>query len=170
MNENTSSDQQFLVGFSIIIIFLSILTLALIGIARAIVPPNNLKAELANSPEKIAARLQSVSQVMLDGESAVGSASTSSKSTDVVLAVYLNGSKDPDALYKSACAVCHSGKLPNIPQLGDKAMWKPRIAKGKDQLLKNAISGINAMPARGGTTMSDEQLKAVVQYMISKSQ
>jgi len=42
-----------------------------------------------------------------------------------------------------------------------------RAGKGLDALVQTAISGINAMPARGGRTdLSDEQVRVVVEFMI----
>lgn len=56
------------------------------------------------------------------------------------------------------------------PKLGDKAAWGPRIAKGKDALYTSAISGFKLMPPKGGNpSLKDEEVKAVVDFMISKS-
>lgn len=58
----------------------------------------------------------------------------------------------------------------NSPKLGDKAAWGPRIAKGKDVLYKNALNGFNLMPPKGGNAgLKDEDLKAAVDFMLSKS-
>jgi cytochrome c5 len=42
-----------------------------------------------------------------------------------------------------------------------------RAQKGVDALLQSAVNGLNAMPARGGRPdLSDEQIRAVIEYMI----
>jgi cytochrome c5 len=42
-----------------------------------------------------------------------------------------------------------------------------RAGKGQDALVNNALNGLNAMPPRGGRTdLSDEQIQAVVEFML----
>lgn len=78
-----------------------------------------------------------------------------------------------EKLFSSVCATCHTAGLMGAPKLGDKADWAPRIAQGKDTLYKNAIVGYQGksgvMPARGGSQASDEEVKAAVDYMVSKA-
>jgi len=74
------------------------------------------------------------------------------------------------ALYTRSCAVCHGSGVAGAPKLGDKAAWAPRIAKGMDALVANSIKGINAMPPRGASTGSDEELAEVVAYMVGAAQ
>lgn len=69
-------------------------------------------------------------------------------------------------LYESVCITCHSIGLAGAPKFGDKASWEPFIKTGLDTMLKNAINGVNAMPPRGGSQASDEELKAAIQYMV----
>lgn len=76
--------------------------------------------------------------------------------------------------YNKTCAMCHAAGVAGAPKPGDKADWGPRIAQGKDTLYKHAIEGFNgakgAMPARGGNAkMSDEDVKAAVDYMVGLS-
>ncbi len=73
--------------------------------------------------------------------------------------------------YRTVCFACHDAGVANSPKLGDKEAWKPRIAQGMDVLLNSAINGKTAMPPRG-TCMacSDEDLKAAIEFMISKVQ
>ncbi|MDQ3270656.1 MAG: c-type cytochrome, partial [Pseudomonadota bacterium] len=71
------------------------------------------------------------------------------------------------ALYTQACAACHIAGVANAPKLGDKAGWAPRLALGVDGLTASVIKGKGAMPPRGGSTGSDADIKAVVQYMVS---
>ena len=78
--------------------------------------------------------------------------------------------------YDSICVACHGSGLPGVPQLGDAAGWAPRIEQGNDTLYKNAISGFTGssgmpMPARGGNPdLSDDNVKAAVDYMVANSQ
>lgn len=74
-----------------------------------------------------------------------------------------------EALYKSACQVCHAAGVAGAPKLGDKADWGPRIAQGEATLFKHAIEGFTGtkgtMPPKGGSSASDDEIKAAVTYM-----
>ncbi len=82
---------------------------------------------------------------------------------------------DAAADYMGACNSCHfSAVAPALgaPGLGDKAAWAPRIAKGMDALYNTAINGSTVNPVmmpRGGSALSDDALKAVVDYMVNQS-
>lgn len=72
--------------------------------------------------------------------------------------------------YKKACMNCHAQGMAGSPKFGDKAAWKDRIKTGKPALYDSALKGKGAMPAKGGqTALSDADVKAAVDYMISKS-
>lgn len=74
---------------------------------------------------------------------------------------------DGKAVYSKACAVCHTA-MP--PKLGDKAAWAPRIATGTDALVASVIKGKGAMPPKGGNkSLSDSDIRAAVEYMVSQS-
>lgn len=70
------------------------------------------------------------------------------------------------ALYDKACFVCHAAGVAGAPKFGDKAAWAPFVAQGMDNMVKIAISGKGAMPPRGGSTASDDEIRATVQYMV----
>ncbi len=77
-------------------------------------------------------------------------------------------------VYDKACALCHVAGVAGAPKLTDKADWAPRIAQGKETLYKHAIEGYQGakgmMPPKGGSSMlSDEQVKASVDYMTSQA-
>jgi cytochrome c5 len=56
------------------------------------------------------------------------------------------------------------------PITGDVGQWASHLAKGTETLYANAINGINAMPARGGiASLTDENIEAIVDYMIERS-
>lgn len=77
--------------------------------------------------------------------------------------------KTPDQLYQGACMACHAAGVANAPKFGDAAAWNDRAAKGLDALVSSAISGIGAMPPRGGSTLSDDDIRAVVEYILDNS-
>ena len=75
-----------------------------------------------------------------------------------------------EVVYTNICAACHTTGAAGSPKLGDASAWSARIAQGYDTLLKHAIEGIRAMPAKGGNPDLDnvEVARAVV-YMANKS-
>ena len=75
-----------------------------------------------------------------------------------------------ETLYKQACQVCHAAGVAGAPKFGDKEAWGPRIATGIDAMYATSVNGKGAMPARGGTSASDADLRAAVEYMASAAQ
>ncbi|PWF46727.1 c-type cytochrome [Massilia glaciei] len=75
-----------------------------------------------------------------------------------------------EKVYGTSCVSCHGAAVLGAPKLGDKPSWTPRIAKGADALYKSAVEGIKMMPPRGGNAaLKDEELKAAVDFMVSKA-
>ena len=68
-------------------------------------------------------------------------------------------------VYETACAACHVAGVAGAPKFADKAAWAPRIATGIDAMTASVIKGKGAMPPRGGSSASDADLKAAVEYM-----
>lgn len=71
----------------------------------------------------------------------------------------------------SSCAACHGAGVAGAPKFGIKDVWAARIAKGAETLYSNAINGYQGasgyMPAKGGNnSLSDDSVKAAVNYMI----
>lgn len=86
-----------------------------------------------------------------------------------VLAPAVEGqAREGKDLYKAICSTCHDAGLVGAPKFGT-ADWAPRIAKGKAALYQSAINGFNAMPARGGADISDEEVQNAVDYIIEQS-
>ncbi len=80
-----------------------------------------------------------------------------------------------EKVFNSGCIVCHGTGVAGAPKFGDAALWKDRIAKGKDALVKNATTGFTGatgtMPPKGGFThLSDEEIAAAVEYMMKAAQ
>lgn len=80
------------------------------------------------------------------------------------------GGADGKKVYEASCQACHGGAVPGVPHVGKKEDWAPRIKQGKDTLHKHALEGFNAMPAKGGNgSLSDDEVKAAVDYMANQS-
>ncbi|WP_290003541.1 c-type cytochrome [Faucicola atlantae] len=78
-----------------------------------------------------------------------------------------------EKLFSSVCKTCHEPGLMGAPKVSDKAEWQARLQKGKDTLYDHAIHGFQgkngAMPPRGGSNASDDEVKAAVNYMLTKT-
>ena len=79
---------------------------------------------------------------------------------------------DGEALYASSgCVACHDNGVAGAPTKGDSEAWAARLEKGADELYASAINGIGAMPAKGGNpNLSDEEVMAVVDYLMAEAQ
>ncbi len=80
-----------------------------------------------------------------------------------------------EEVYKKTCFMCHGSGAAGAPKFGVKADWAPHIAKGKPTLYEHAIKGFTGtkgtMPPKGANpSLSDDDVKAAVDYMVSKSQ
>ena len=74
------------------------------------------------------------------------------------------------SIYDASCAACHASGVAGAPKLGDKAAWAPRIKSGQNTLYGSALKGKNAMPPKGGNAaLSDDDVKAAVDYMVVQS-
>jgi len=80
------------------------------------------------------------------------------------------GAADGKQIYDSTCMACHATGVANAPKLGDKAAWAPRIKQGMDTLLQSALKGKGAMPPKGGNaSLSDADVRAAIEFMVSQS-
>jgi cytochrome c5 len=75
--------------------------------------------------------------------------------------------------FGKACALCHVAGVGGAPKPGDKADWGPRIAQGADTLYKHALEGFTGakgtMPPKGGSALSEVDVKSAVDYMVGAS-
>ena len=71
-------------------------------------------------------------------------------------------------VYDTSCAACHSAGVAGAPKTGDKAAWSARLKAGTSALVATAIKGKGAMPPKGGNmSLSDDDIKAAVEFMVS---
>lgn len=75
-----------------------------------------------------------------------------------------------EAVYAAACSACHAAGIAGAPRTGDVAAWAPRFKKGFDLLVKHAVEGFKAMPAKGGNPNLDPiEVARAVAFMGNKS-
>ncbi len=103
--------------------------------------------------DAIAERIQPVGDVYLAGSEPVREEPT--------------GPRDGATVYGTFCIACHASGVNGAPKTGNADDWAPRIAQGKETLVKHALEGFNAMPAKG-TCMdcSDDEIIAAIDHMI----
>ncbi len=129
----------------------------------------------AFSDQAVAKRLKPVGTLALASDSPQPEVSSSvdaggAASPPAAPASASGGEDKIKAIYTSSCAACHTTGVAGAPKLGEKAAWAARIKAGNESLYSSAIKGKNAMPAKGGNaSLSDSDVKAVVDYMISQA-
>jgi cytochrome c5 len=131
----------------------------------------SLKDDPSMSPEAVAKRIAPVASVEID-PNAPAPAPAAAPVKVAAVAVPPPASKGAvaagsgKATYDATCSVCHGAGVAGAPKFGDKAAWAPRIKTGKDALVAAVIKGKGAMPPKGGnTSLSDDAVKAAVDYM-----
>ena len=80
------------------------------------------------------------------------------------------GSAEGKAVYDKICFACHAQGLAGAPKLGDKTAWGPRIQQGMNTLVQSVTQGKGAMPPKAGSpALTDAELRAGVDYLVSQS-
>lgn len=133
------------------------------------------KSDPALSKEVIAERLKPVGSLVLTNSSpqagSVQNKKTGPAKSIAPPAVVSGGSGKVQTIYSASCSACHASGAAGAPKLGDKQAWAPRIKSGSEVLYNSAIKGKKAMPPKGGNvSLSNEDVKAVVDYMVSKAE
>ena len=109
--------------------------------------------------EQISARTAPVGSVCMAGDPCAAA-----------VAATASGPRSSEDIYSGKCAACHDTGAAGAPKTGDIDQWTARAARGVDTLYTNAINGINGMPVKGlCLDCSDDEIRATVDYMISKS-
>lgn len=74
-----------------------------------------------------------------------------------------------EKIVKANCKVCHAQGINGAPIIGNTKMWEPRLNKSIEELAANAAAGFGLMPAKGGNdSLSDDEITAAVEFMVSK--
>lgn len=108
--------------------------------------------QAALKPEMVSARLAPVGSVEIGAPAAPA------------------GSRSGEDIVKATCGTCHTPGVAGAPKIGDKAAWAPHLKEGLQAMLKNAITGIKAMPPRGGQAdLTDTELARAIVFMANQS-
>jgi cytochrome c5 len=102
----------------------------------------------------------------------VASSNFADSSEPVVQLAQLSDGFNAEAKYMASCFACHSTGAAGAPKVGDGnvAEWTPRMEKGMDAVVANAINGLNTMPPKGLCfDCTDDDLRAIVEYMVTAS-
>jgi cytochrome c5 len=166
-------DQIFIQNFIIILVMLCGIIAIFVVIARTV--GSNEVVIAKQRALIIAAETAPVASVRL---STADTSSTASGSAVASATAGDTGAEESvgKRLHDSMCFACHGTGLAGIPQTGNVADWVDRIAQGNLMLYEHAIVGFTGasgmvMPAKGGNpALSDEDVKAAVDYMIEVSQ
>ncbi|MCG5074941.1 c-type cytochrome [Paraburkholderia tagetis] len=71
------------------------------------------------------------------------------------------------ALYQQVCQACHAAGVLGAPKFGNKDDWAPRLKDPMDKVYNYALHGKGQMPPKGGSSATDDQVKAAVDYMVN---
>ena len=75
-----------------------------------------------------------------------------------------------EQVYTQVCKTCHETGLAGAPKIGDKAGWAKIIAQGDKTTFAHAISGLKAMPPKGGNSeLTDDEVKRAVVFMVNQA-
>jgi cytochrome c5 len=151
----------------------------LVQLAIGTYASREVKDDPAMSPDAVAKRIMPVAKLEIDPNAPAPAAAAPAAPATPAAAVATvtipppaakggTGAASGKSTYDTVCSVCHGAGVAGAPKFGDKAAWAPRIKEGLDHLHEHAIKGKGAMPPKGGNpSLSDADVKAAVDYMVS---
>jgi cytochrome c5 len=164
-------DQIFFRNFTLSLVFIAVMMVVFYVVAQFAGSNDEAMAEMR--AEQVAQETAPVGEVVAVGEE-------TEEASEEVAAADAGGEASGDVgqtVYDGLCVNCHgiAALAAMIPQTGDAAAWEARIAKGIDTLYTNAIDGftgdLGMMPPRGSNpALSDDEVKAAVDYMVGQVQ
>ena len=164
-------DLDFLKKFSMVIGFLAALTVALILFAH------HLQGTLKHDPDPRVAQ-RTLGRIAPAGAVYAGQTGAAAQAAAVAAAaakaasnVAYGGTLDGSVIFNNLCTGCHTSGAGGAPTMTAAGMGA-RAAKGADTLHKHAIEGFTGsagvMPPKGGNpSLTDEQVKATVDWMLA---
>ena len=167
------SDSAFMTTFIVVMGLLAVIGLAAYFIANLVADSEDKMLGSEEWRETSDQNIKPAGQVNIAGEAL---APETAVVADAGSAAAAETETAPEAtsaesIYTTKCLACHAAGVAGAPKLGDTDAWAPRIAKGMETMVSNAITGLNAMPPKGTCmSCSDADIKMTVEYMVEQSQ
>ena len=168
-------DLEFLKRFSMVLAFLALVTLGLILFAYHL----NSKVMHEVDPathQRMLARIAPAGDVYAGATGAAAQAAAAAAAQASLPAnIPFDGRSDGAEIFNnSTCTGCHTAGIGGAPKLDAAGIGARVAAQGLDELVKKAIEGFTGtagvMPAKGGNpALTDEQIKATVDWMVAQS-
>lgn len=154
-------DKDFMTRFVMVLSVLVLLAAVFFLAARLLdVLDRGVTAGIPGADARVEERIRPVGRVVTAGAEEDG----------VVAAAEESEPRAAADVYGAVCAACHDTGAAGAPLKGDADVWVERLGQGFDTLLQHSIEGLGAMPARGGDpSLSDEEMRQVVVYMLEES-
>ena len=143
-------DNVFFKTFFSILAVLVVLAFGFFGIAQTI----------ATGDKKVVAKAVSDTNIAREGEVRVAS--------KVMPKADSKAAKNPEEM-GAMCIACHKTGVGGAPKMGSKDDWTTRAKAGVDSMVGVVVKGKGIMQPRGGTQLTDAEIKTVVVYMLEKS-
>lgn len=75
-----------------------------------------------------------------------------------------------EEIVTSVCSSCHATGVLGSPKIGDTDAWAARFERGLDALVQAAITGVRAMPPKGGDpNLTENDIRKAVTYILQES-
>ncbi|CAN5211818.1 hypothetical protein BH10PSE17_BH10PSE17_26400 [soil metagenome] len=124
----------------------------------------------ANTPEAVARRIAPVAVLQTgDGKPTAEALAAAAAAAPKIVATGPAVKLDGPGLFNQTCVACHGAGVAGAPKFGEKAAWEPRIATGIDALVASVLHGKGAMPPKGGSNASEDEIRLAVKYMTDGS-
>ena len=181
-----TQDQTFVNTFIGIIVLLALIALVLAGLSHytggTITHQADQRAE--HERERVLQAIAPVGKVAIAGrDEAPGTVEDEDVDPDEAVAEADDVDEAPEEedrpafdpevaqqINEAACMACHASGVAGSPVTGEEGEWAPRLdERGLDGLVENVISGMGAMPPRGGADADDTELRWVVIWMLEES-
>ena len=167
-------DLVFLKHFSMVLAFLATVTVGLILFAHHLngVIPVEVSPEAVQRTE---ARIAPTGAVYAGATGAAQQAAAVAAAASAAASqVAYGGTTDGSVVFNNLCTGCHTSGAGGAPKLDAAGIGARAAAQGVDELVKKAISGftgsVGVMPPKGGNpALTDDQVKATVEWMVAQS-
>lgn len=157
MSAHVSTDQSMVRTMSLVMGALVVFTLTIMALARIVTSGGEEDADPLTAQAR-AERLQPVGQVRTSLDDIQTDAAAAAETVAAA-------PKSGEELVNGACASCHLAGVAGAPKLDDAEAWATRREAGLDALVASVVNGKGAMPARGASTYTDEELLLAVKHI-----